>query len=84
MMRTLSPRDQRAIGALMNGPIMRENLDAIVGCSNSPELVVAGLRRKGPEIPCERVERFVKNDSLPTGFEAKTAATAQASGSKTQ
>jgi hypothetical protein len=60
MKQTLSPRIQRAVRALMNGPIMRENMDAIVGCSNGPELV-AGLRRKGLEIPCERVERYDKD-----------------------
>ncbi|WP_174625458.1 hypothetical protein [Candidatus Methylobacter favarea] len=60
MKQTFSPRWLRAIGALQNGPLMRENLDAIVGCSNSPELV-ASLRRKGLEIPCERVKRYDKD-----------------------
>ena len=59
MKRPLSPRERRAIMALMNGAVMRENLDFIAGCSNSPELV-AGLRRKGLKVPCERVERFDK------------------------
>lgn len=60
MRRSLTPREKRAINALKNGSVMRENLDLIAGCSNSPELV-AGLRRKGLSIPCERVERFDKD-----------------------
>lgn len=59
-MKSLTPREYRAIKALRNSSIMRENLDFIAGCSNSPDLV-AGLRRKGLEIPCERVERFDKD-----------------------
>lgn len=60
MKRRLSQREKRAINALLNGSVMRENLDFIAGCSNSPELV-AGLRRKGLSIPCERVERYDKD-----------------------
>ncbi|MDO9048302.1 MAG: hypothetical protein Q7U66_11280 [Methylobacter sp.] len=60
MSRPLTKREQRAINALLNGAVMRENLDFIAGCSNSPELV-AGLRRKGLSVPCERVERFDKD-----------------------
>lgn len=60
MKRPLTQREKRAIQALKNGPVMRENLDFIAGCSNSPELV-AGLRRKGLTVPCERVERFDKD-----------------------
>ncbi len=56
----LSQREIRAINAMLNGPIMREYLDNIVGCSNGPDLI-SGLRRKGLEIPCERVERFDKD-----------------------
>lgn len=56
----LSPREKRVINALSNRPIMRENLDTIAGCSNGPELV-AGLRRKGLTVPCERVERYDKD-----------------------
>lgn len=56
----LSPREKRVVSALSNRPIMRENLDAIAGCSNGPELV-AGLRRKGLSVPCDRVERFDKD-----------------------
>jgi len=60
MKRPLNPREIRAIAALKNGPLMRENLDFIAGCSNGPELI-AGLRRKGLSVPCERVERFDKD-----------------------
>lgn len=60
MSRPLCPRQLRAIDALLNGGVMRESLDFIVGCSNAPELI-AGLRRKGLTIPCERVERFDKD-----------------------
>ncbi|QPK63280.1 hypothetical protein IVG45_21155 [Methylomonas sp. LL1] len=56
----LSPREKRVINALSNHPIMRENLDTIAGCSNGPELV-AGLRRKGLSVPCDRVERYDKD-----------------------
>jgi hypothetical protein len=56
----ITPREKRAIHALINGSVMREKLDFIAGCSNSPELV-AGLRRKGLEIPCARVKRFDKD-----------------------
>lgn len=59
-MKPLTPREKRAINALMNGAVMRETLDFIAGCSNSPELV-AGLRRRGLVVPCERVERFDKD-----------------------
>jgi len=57
MKRNLNPRQSRTLRALMNSSQMRENLDGIAGCSNAPELI-GGLRRRGLEIPCERVERF--------------------------
>jgi hypothetical protein len=53
----LSLREKRALNALKIRPIMREELDEIAGCSNGPELV-AGLRRKGLEVPCERITRI--------------------------
>ena len=59
-MKPLTQREKRAVTALLNTPVMRENLDTIAGCSNSPDLV-AGLRRKGLIVPCERVERFDKD-----------------------
>ena len=49
-----SPRQYRAIEALLKGDVSREQLDRIAGASNSPALI-AGLRDKGLTIPCERV-----------------------------
>jgi hypothetical protein len=43
---TNNPREQRALAALLNGPVPRERLDSIAGCSNGPALV-ASLRSKG-------------------------------------
>lgn len=60
---TDNPRHLRAIHALMTRPMPRERLDRAVGCSNSPELV-AELRRRGLEIPCQRVADFDR-DGLP-------------------
>ena len=57
---TDNPRHFRALQALLSRPIPREALDKIVGCSNGPELV-AELRRRGLEIPCERI-RFIDRD----------------------
>ena len=54
---TRNPRHLRAIEALRNRPMPREELDKRAGCSNSPELI-AELRRRGLECPCERVECY--------------------------
>lgn len=51
---TDNPRHLRAIALLMQRPARREELDSRAGCSNSPELV-AELRRRGLDAPCERV-----------------------------
>lgn len=51
---TDNPRHLRAIQALMTRPQRREHLDAVAGCSNAPELI-AELRRRGLDVPCERV-----------------------------
>lgn len=51
---TSNPRHLRAIQALLQRPQRREHLDAVAGCSNSPELI-AELRRRGLDVPCERV-----------------------------
>lgn len=51
---TENPRHLRAITALMTRPQRREHLDAVAGCSNAPELI-AELRRRGLDVPCERV-----------------------------
>ena len=42
-------------------PQPRESLDRVVGCSNGPELV-AELRRRGLDIPCERVECYDRDN----------------------
>ena len=57
---TDNPRHLRAIAALLHRPIPREQLDSIAGASNSPELV-AELRRRGLEVPCERIS-FIDRD----------------------
>lgn len=51
---TDNPRHLRAIHALMTRPQRRKHLDTIAGCSNTPELI-AELRRRGLDVPCERV-----------------------------
>lgn len=51
---TENPRHLRTIDGLQRRPMPREHLDRAAGCSNGPELV-AELRRRGLEIPCERV-----------------------------
>jgi len=50
-----SKREQRAIEGLLAGPLMREQLDRFVGCSNGPQ-IVKQIREKGVSIDCERVE----------------------------
>jgi len=51
---TSNPRHLRALALLMQRPARREELDNRAGCSNAPELV-AELRRRGLDAPCERV-----------------------------
>jgi hypothetical protein len=60
---TQNPRHLRAINALLIRPRPREELDRVAGCSNGPELV-AELRRRGLDVPCERVE-CIDRDGLP-------------------
>jgi len=50
----LTQRQMRAINALRSRPIMREELDRLAGCSNSPELV-RQLRCKGLDIECQKI-----------------------------
>lgn len=50
-----NPRQQRALLALLDGPVSREQLDRITGASNSPH-VIHRLRCKGFEIPCSSTE----------------------------
>ena len=60
---TDNPRHLRVIHALLGRPRRREDIDAIAGCSNGPELI-AELRRRGlgdEHLPCERI-RFVDRD----------------------
>ncbi len=59
---TDNPRHLRALAALLRRPLPRENLDTVAGCSNGPELV-AELRRRGLELPCERIN-FVDRDGF--------------------
>ena len=40
----------------MTRPLPREQLDSVAGCSNGPELV-AELRRRGLNAPCERTKK---------------------------
>ena len=60
---THNPRHLRFIAAVLVRPRRREDVDSIAGCSNGPELV-AELRRRGLEVPCERI-RFVDRDGCP-------------------
>lgn len=52
---TDNPRHLRALAALQKRSMPRQSLDSEAGCSNGPELV-AELRRRGLEIPCQRIE----------------------------
>ena len=60
---TDNPRHLRAIDALLRRSRPRESLDSEAGCSNSPELI-AELRRRGLDIPCERI-KFIDRDGKP-------------------
>ncbi|MDO9278284.1 MAG: hypothetical protein Q7U05_06945 [Polaromonas sp.] len=51
---TVTRRQIKLLAALQLRPTPREALDAATGASNSPSLVMK-LRRKGLEIPCERL-----------------------------
>lgn len=57
---TDNPRHQRALAVLLRRPVPREQLDSVAGASNSPELV-AELRRRGLDVPCERI-KFIDRD----------------------
>jgi len=50
---TANLRHLRVIHAAMTRALPREQLDQVAGCSNGPELV-AELRRRGLDFPCER------------------------------
>jgi len=51
---TDNPRHCRALALLLQRPAKREEIDSRAGCSNAPDLV-AELRRRGLELPCQRV-----------------------------
>jgi len=59
----LTPRQVRAIEALVEDSVMRETLDRVAGCSNSPE-VVRQLRELGISIDCELVEQKDRDGRL--------------------
>lgn len=51
--RLVEPRQRRSVTALLARPLTRKQLDDVVGCINSPDLVMK-LRELGLEIPCTR------------------------------
>lgn len=51
---TATRKQTKLLAALQLRPTPREALDTATGASNSPSLVM-NLRRKGLEIPCERL-----------------------------
>ena len=53
---TDNPRHLRVLQAVSVRPIPREQLDALAGCSNGPDLV-AELRRRGLRMPCTRTKK---------------------------
>lgn len=54
----LTPRQDRVCAALMaRRKLMREEVDAIAGCSNAPQ-VMAQLAQKGLPWTCTRVSRL--------------------------
>ena len=60
---TDNARHLRVIHALLQRPRRREDVDSIAGCSSGPELI-AELRRRGLEVPCERI-KFIDRDGYP-------------------
>lgn len=50
-----TPRQMRLFTALFHRPMMREELDRAVGCSNSPDIVMR-MRAKGVGIKCVEVK----------------------------
>jgi hypothetical protein len=51
---TSNPRELRVIDALLVRSRTREDIDAIAGASNGPDLILK-LRGRGLEIPCQKV-----------------------------
>lgn len=60
---TDNPRHLRVIVAALVRPRKREEIDRIAGASNGPELV-AELRRRGLELPCDRVPALDRDGKL--------------------
>jgi hypothetical protein len=56
-----SPRQIRALRALLDGPMRRENLDRTCGVSNGPDLVDK-LRQRGIRITCDTSTPVVDRD----------------------
>ncbi|ASM78686.1 hypothetical protein VITFI_CDS2909 [Vitreoscilla filiformis] len=69
-----SPRQRRALSALLDGPKTREQLDRIAGASNSPDVIRSIRRRLGMTLPCE-LERIRDRDgrSVERGVYSLTA-----------
>ena len=55
------PREARLIRALLQGPLMREEVDRIAGVSNGPDLVMNVRNSIGLKIDCERLS-FIDRD----------------------
>jgi hypothetical protein len=53
----LTTRQIRCLEALWLGPVMRYDLDDLIGCTNSPQ-VVSELRTKGISIGCEDIPQI--------------------------
>lgn len=54
LLQVLTPRQHRALEALLDGPQTREQIDRITGASNGPDEVMTMRRRFGLQIPCTR------------------------------
>ena len=67
---TDNPRHCRALALLLQRPAKREEIDSRAGCSNAPELI-AELRRRGLEVPCERVPALDRQDPATAAALAK-------------
>jgi hypothetical protein len=59
--RLQSPRQRRALVALLTGPKPREQIDRVAGASNSPDVIGRMRRRFGLTLPCQ-LERVKDQD----------------------
>jgi len=66
---TDNSRHLRVIQSLMTRPLPRQQLDAVAGACNGPELV-AELRRRGLELLCTRTKKKDRDgfDVLPGAY----------------